>query len=799
MPLIAWSLVSGALSGALWLPAFSFIISLFIMAVLLSVGAALCARLKPRWTVIPIVLAVFCTGFALGGWKAGRSLGISVPLDSKEVIACQAQVKEEPVLRSWGARVDVNLETCRVKGRLEPAYGGVRLSISKGGRDLIPGDRIRFRARFYRPREYQNPGSFRYRRYLMAHGVAAGASAYGGVQLIGRVPIGWPWSWIRSWRQRVEGPIAGASAPPESGVLAALAIGQREGIAPALRDDFARAGIAHLLAISGLHVGYAALIIYLLARLILGFFPRLVERFTLQRMAALAALPGIWIYVALTGWAISAVRAALMITVFLVGKLIWRRQHLPSTLATAVVVIVVAMPLSVLDVSFQLSVVAVLGIILLAPPMIRMMGHGARQGVRTTRVLRWFTALVAISVAACLVTAPLVAYHFHLVTAVGLLANLVAVPLVGFVLVPAIGFASVVSAASRSLAAPLWLVAKKASSVLIGIAENASSWGELLVFRWAPSVWEMFFIYACMATIVFWRRLSYRKLVAGSLAALMLMGLGYQKMPSLLDQNLEVVFLDVGQGDSTVVRFPTGEVMLVDGGGIKGSVFDVGRNVVAPALWRLGIHKVDWMVLTHPHHDHYRGLGYIAEQFGPKILWAAKGQPPDEEQEDWDEFVARREAAGVPVKLIGPNHPPMEIGDVVLRLIRLPDDKISQLNDSSVVADIRYGDHRTLLMSDLTGEGERILMAQETDLSADVLKVGHHGAADATTSGFLQAVRPQAAVISVGEGNKYGMPDREVLDRLQAVGAHIYRTDRDGAITVRSDGRKFRVKTVTGS
>ena len=164
---------------------------------------------------------------------------------------------------------------------------------------------------------------------------------------------------------------------------------------------------------------------------------------------------------------------------------------------------------------------------------------------------------------------------------------------------------------------------------------------------------------------------------------------------------------------------------------------------------------------------------------------------------DWDEFVSRREAAGVSVEMVWPDRPPMEMGGVRLRLIRLPYNKIFQLNDSSIVVDMRYGDHRFLMMSNLTGKGERMLMGQEGDLSATVLKVGHHGAADATTSDFLHAVRPQLGIISVGERNKYRMPNKAVLGRLEDIGARIYRTDRDGAITIRSDGRKLRVETMT--
>lgn len=800
MPIAACSMAAGALSGALIFPSFNIIIaSSAVSAVALGL-VVLSVWLRFKAAIAFLIACAFSMGFSLAGSAVWRASSISVPLGSGHLYKCEAVVEEEPVRRPWGVRVDVRLRSCRA-GRyadFEPARGGVRLSARYGGQNLAPGDLIRFSAKFKRPRQYKNPGSFSYRRYLMAHGISAAASVWGRVKTVasdGGNPFG---RLVRYARKRIRCSMDGVLAGDERAVVAALAIGDRDGITPALRDEFSFAGVSHVLAISGLHVGYIALAVYFLSRLLFGLFPALLVRVPLPRLAALVTIPAIWLYVAITGFSVSAMRAALMLTVFLAGVLVSRRQDLITTLAVAVVAVLIVMPLAVFDVSFQLSVVAVLGIILMVPPMVRRIQRFFDRAKRLHKIAIWILTLVAVSIAATLSTWPLVAYHFEIVTSLGLITNVLAVPLAGFALVPSVAAASALAFVSPVAAAPVWKLSGFMSSLLIGVASAGASLGGPLVIRWAPTTFEVVLAYAALAAVVFWRTLPYKKALVASLAALVVFDAGYWHLYPMIDKKLEITFLDVWQGDSALVRFPSGETILVDAGGIKGAGFDIGRNVVAPALWRMGIHRIDRAVLTHPHHDHYIGLGYIAEQFGPKLIWTNGLDAPPDEMDDWHEFLARTHGSKVPLVAVGDEGIEEEIGGTLFRLIRLPFDEGDDLNDTSLVVDIVYGSHRILLLGDLAQAGERMLMAKGLDLSADVVKIGHHGTKDAAAQELLDAARPRIAIISVGEGNEYGVPHKEVIDRLDRVGARLYRTDRDGAITIRSDGRRLKVTTSVG-
>ncbi len=750
-------------------------------------------RRAVRTALLLIFLALFAVGFVLAGRAAARSQRFSMPLDTGAFHRCEGIVQGDSMRRSWGARVDVRLARCEEAGAWQEASGAVRLSVLHGGAALSPGERIAFRARFRTPREYGNPGSFPARRYLLTQGIAAEGVVRGRVRVIG-AGRGGLFGTIDRWRGEIAAAIAAGSELPERALLEALSLGRRDAIPQSLREAFADAGLAHLLAISGLHVGFAAALFYLLVRLLLLATPRLVERHTTQRLAALVTLPGVWGYVLVTGAALSAVRAGIMITVFLVGLLLLRRQHLPSTLAAAVAIILAIWPLAILQLSFQLSVVAVLGIVLVLPPLLRRYDACVFRGGLVRRLLRALVTLVLVSFAATLFTAPIVAHAFHRISLAGIVANVAAVPLTGLVLVPLVGFASVASILLPAIAAPLWGLAAHAAALLAALAEWAASWRGLFVLRWSPGVLELLVAYAVIACVVFWRHLPYRRAIAATLIAALL-GMGAIGMV-FGDRQLAVTFLDVRQGMATLVRFPSGGTMLIDGGGRRTGSFDVGAAVVAPALWRLGVDRVDTLLLTHPHHDHYRGLAFIAERFAPKRLLMGGGKAPEEERAQWEEFSRRVRAAGVPVEIVPTGWSEHEAGEATLRLFRPSAAAGDDPNEESIIVDLRFGARRLLLMSDLTSSGEEGLLAEGADLSADLLQVGHHGAADASSADFLAAVRPAEAVISVGSDNPYGVPDPETLARLANAGATIHRTDRDGAITATIDGTQFSVSTM---
>lgn len=261
---------------------------------------------------------------------------------------------------------------------------------------------------------------------------------------------------------------------------------------------------------------------------------------------------------------------------------------------------------------------------------------------------------------------------------------------------------------------------------------------------------------------------------------------------------LKITFVDVGQGDSAVVQLPDGKVWVIDGGGIKGSDWDIGRFVVAPFLWEEGIHKIDALFLSHPHHDHYKGLTFLVEKFHPKILYTNGDNAPQSEDMEWVEFLKVVEKEHLDVVRVTNQTKSLEESGVHLQFLAPgPQGTVSHFdtNDNSIVMKLTFGKIKFLFPGDLMELGETMLLERKPDLKADVLKLGHHGSETSTEESFLEAVQPQYAIVSAGAYNSYGVPDQIILDRLYRRGIAIFRTDRQGAITVVTDGESLSIKT----
>jgi competence protein ComEC len=260
--------------------------------------------------------------------------------------------------------------------------------------------------------------------------------------------------------------------------------------------------------------------------------------------------------------------------------------------------------------------------------------------------------------------------------------------------------------------------------------------------------------------------------------------------------------IDVGQGDSIFVVFPDGKRMLVDGGGIPAfgrqtrSQLDIGEDVVAPYLWDRGIRKLDVVALSHAHEDHIGGLPALVDDFHPKELWT--GATPD--SPIWRTLQQKAAANGV--KIV-PMHSPRSFafGGAEIEVLAPPPDYVptdSAKNDDSLVLRVGYGRNGFLLTGDAERPIERDMLAEHEIRRTDVLKVAHHGSRTSTNEDFVSAVEPVFAVISVGFENSYGLPNRDVIERLRQHRAVVYRTDQDGLITVLSDGYRLHVETHSG-
>ena len=535
----------------------------------------------------------------------------------------------------------------------------------------------------------------------------------------------------------------------------ALVIARRTDLDAELRERYTRSGLAHLLSISGLHVAFfAAWLNVLLKRL------RLSAR---VRFAAGTAV--MFAYVWLLGFPTPATRSAAMLCLLDIAKLRQRVVAPRGTIGLAALLVMLVDPWSVQSIGAWLSVAAVAAVI-----------WAARATERQPKVVRIF----APAAAATLLTAPLTAYAFGTVAPIGVLANLVAIPLAGVavpgLIVALMSSSSLLAAGSGLCLALLDLVARAAAAlpgghfIMVAGAQAALLWVGVLALAWwlwgghSPRRrWTVVARLAFVATLLAW---------SASFGAFL----------RLSDCHcLTISFLDVGQGDAIALRTPAGRWLLIDGGP-RGPppVGDMGRRVVVPFLRSHGAAQLAAIVATHAHLDHFGGLPAVLDAFDPAYVLEPGAPVPDANYLD---FLGAVEADGA-VWRPARRGDRLELDGVTFDVLS-PDSAwaVTQtdINEESVVLLVTYGRTRLLLAGDAGLPTEAHLAGTVGHVT--LLKVGHHGSRGATSERWLDELRPEDAVISVGAHNRYGHPAPEVIARLKAHGITVLRTDERGTIT----------------
>jgi competence protein ComEC len=566
-------------------------------------------------------------------------------------------------------------------------------------------------------------------------------------------------SWRYTVRERVAGRVAalyGERAP----VVDALVLGRREGIDPELRRAFSDAGIAHLLAISGLHVGILAAWVELLASLLAG-----------ARRGRWMGVAAVWGYVSLLGFPAPATRAAAFFTVRAIALERQRRPPGAAVLALAVLVVLAVDPKAAIDTGAWLSFAAAWGT-----------GYGASLARGTAFP---GARALAVSAGATLATAPITAYAFGSVAPVGVLTNLVAVPLAA-VAVPGV-FLSLLLGGVVAGGAGLALAAIEGSAALaasLPLGRVRGTPGAEFALPWVGVLGAVLWVLRARP-----RRLWAHKRAAAA-AALAVWSLNAaESLGELAGRGrLSIHFLDVGQGDAIAIKTPKGRWLLIDAGP-RTPYGDAGREVVLPFLRRQGARELEVMIVSHGDADHLGGVPALVRALEPKLV-LEPGQPLASrlylEHLAWVDRVGsswRAARAGDSIRLDG----------VVLAVLH-PDTAWIRRNfapnENSVVLRLSFGEFDALFPGDIGELAEDALLGSLA--ATEVLKVGHHGSRYSTSAEWLRSLRPLVAVISVGR-NRYGHPSPETLGRLLGSGAEVLRTDRGGTVTIRSDGRYFEV------
>jgi competence protein ComEC len=611
---------------------------------------------------------------------------------------------------------------------------------------------------------------------------------------------------------------------PERAELRALIIGDRSGIDEPLRQRFALTGMAHLLVISGLHLGIVAGAAFMAMRFLMWrVAPALMARGYANKIAAASAALATIAYSAIAGHHVSTTRALVMVLAYMGAIIIDRSRELMASLVLAALIICLAMPGSTADIGFQLSFGAV-GAILLGMRRFSAWWRW-RYAIGTTseqtilaRAREGGASYVAISFWAMVGTAPLTAFYFNQFAIVGLAANAIVVPIMGFGCVICGLIASMLSFVFMPGARVLLWIAGEFAAVGNSLAGWFEHWPCAWFRMFTPTVPELLIIYGLIGLWltrplagaqpgdpVFAKTIDHRlrliaqarKVALVALLIALIIDSGYWTYDRYLCSDLRVTFLSVGEGDAAVIRFPGARVMLIDGGGAFGGTFDPGERLVAPYLWSQKIMRVDYVVASHPDRDHFGGLTFIARNFKPREFWTGGTSSDDD---SYQELVTAMAAAGAQAKLCNMAAPSQRIGGVTLRCL-WPSVELTERKDNneSVVLRINYHGKAILFPGDLEAKAERELVATGADVSATILKVPHHGSITSSSTSLLDAVKPATAVMSLGYHNRFHFPSAVVLERYRAAGITLLRTDQMGAVCAKVDRNGWlRISTFDG-
>jgi competence protein ComEC len=671
----------------------------------------------------------------------------------------------------------------------------------------VNGDLITATATIAPPPQLHNPDAFNYEAYLQNKGIFATMRLRDAPDIELATPPRGRAFWnklllaTKLFRQKSESLLDSVMSRESAEMVKSLFLGQSHYLQPGERRAFLRTGLMHIFSVSGLHVGMIVLLFYWLFRLL---------RFSL-RANIVCTLLGVAFYAAMVGFRAPVTRAAIMSAVLLLSFLMRREIEPLSALAFAAFLVLIFNPRALWQVDFQLSYACVASIILFKPILEETLYFHLEQ-----HPLHWRRALflanhyildpLHVVLAVQLGLLPLIVNYYHYVSFIAPLAQLMIVPLT-FLIIALAFLISIFGTAVHAIA----VICGSATELLVSVMRTVT---RILASASFSATYLQHIPFYALA-------LYYVALLAGShlLAARSPEALPQRRarfalslaiivavliwLPIVRSQNyLSVCFLDVGQGDSAYVEFPTGENLLIDGG--SDFPHDQGPAVIVPFLQARGVNQLDAVIVSHADRDHIGGLPYVLES-----LWVSEviEGPSTSRARTYAELQRLIDELGIAHSRVKRGDHILGITNATLAILHPTAEfsLTSNQNNKSVVLRMSYGALSFLFTGDAEREAEHDMISARLLLRSTVLKVAHHGSKNSTTKEFLDAVQPTVAVISVGANNRYGHPNSGTIERCsrsrsgfgtgEAVGARVYRTDLDGAIQMRTDGTRLFVRT----
>lgn len=690
---------------------------------------------------------------------------------------------------------------------LQPVIGRVLIRLSgPWPEDLVPGDKLAVRATLKRPESSRTPGVFDYANYLAHQDIWITGFVRSAVHLHRVEESANLFHTLRYLPEKIRATIGkriDSAVPAASrGVYRAILIGDRSGVDEVTLESFKGSGTMHILAISGLHMTVIGGLLYAILYWLLSRSEWLLLRYPVRKIALFLSLPILVFYGLLAGMNTPVLRAVVMSCVVIVAICTDRRKSPSTLLAFAALVILALDPLQLFTASFQLSFSAVTAILFLYPALQKLILPDMNQPTPSTgkKIVNWIAAGLLVSIVATLATASIALGFFNRFATVGIAANLFVEPLICLWSLPA-GFIAILLLIIQPEISDLLLVF---GAIGLNGATHVAKFFSLLPWStlWLPSpaLWLLILYYVALFAITY-LAVRKNKLLYAGLPVLVLCSLIMIFPPRALIQKrsvaMQVSFLDVGQGSSTLVQYPSGLNILIDGGGPANSSTSVGERTIAPLLWHKGIRKLDAIAITHPDADHYNGLEFILKHFSPAIIWVRDPIGHDTAFERLMLLAAREKIpVVVPEKgqRLGEDSDYLECTENLFTRENSSNTSASRQDANiGIVLKACSGKRCTLFPGDIGKSEERSLVSGDYGLAVDFLLSPHHGSKTSNSPELLTAVSPEVIVVSTGRAGGGHFPHNQLVEECAKRNIPLVTTSRWGTISITSEQATYQV------
>ena len=642
------------------------------------------------------------------------------------------------------------------------------INVKKDNEKLEYGDQINFVGEFLEPDGKRNYGGFDYSLYLKTQKIF-GTFNVQNFKIISKNNGNKIQKNIMNFKQYVKETLRKYLNKDEAELGIGLVIGDRTGISKEVENDFKDSNLTHMLAVSGSHFTYIILAV--------GYVNKMIKR---NRLGKIIVIIVIILFMNLTGNTASVARSGIMAIMMVIASLFYRRADIWTSMSVAIIFQLISNPYIIFDVGLQLSYGGVIGIVLFNEKLTELFIKYFNK--KETKIKQYIITAISVTLSANIIIIPIMLLNFNTLSFSFIISNLLAGPLLGVIVI----FAFILLFASLllgSLLKPLFSVLNLLISMLINIAHICANLPFSKVYMPTPNILLVIIFYVCLAVKIYgYKKEKYINVI---LIIIIIFNF-YFPILNLKVKDLEINFIDVGQGDSTLIRVNNKSILIDGGGSAFESKSDVGEMTLLPYLLDRGLISIDYVIVSHFDADHYKGLIYVVENLKIKnIVISTLGQ----ESNDFNEFIALVRKKNINILEVNMGDI-LKIGKAKMEVLYPNKEPINDnvKNNNALVFKFIWNDFSILFTGDIEEVAEeKILSIYKNNLEklqSTVLKVAHHGSKTSSTNSFLEAVNPQIALIGVGKNNKFGHPNQGVIDRLNNLNCKIYRTDEMGEISI---------------